>query len=140
MKANLHWKRGRSGRSSAFTLIELLVVIAIIAILASLLLPALSKAKAKVKSTHCMNNLRQIGVAMKLYESDFQFYPSSVVVVNGFAASPNGTVLTTQRFLWWHLLLPFVSSNLATFYCAANPESFRITNVVPKPLTTAALN
>src|SRR5215471_11653780 len=60
---------GRS-RFYAFTLIELLVVIAIIAILASILLPVLSRAKAKTQGVYCLNNGKQLMVAWHMYLHD----------------------------------------------------------------------
>ena len=63
------------GQGVGFSLIELLVVIAVIAILAALLLPALHRAKMASKSTACKNNLRQLGVALQMYTSEYRAYP-----------------------------------------------------------------
>jgi prepilin-type N-terminal cleavage/methylation domain-containing protein/prepilin-type processing-associated H-X9-DG protein len=68
-----------AGLRGAFTLIELLVVIAIIAILAALFLPVLSRGKVKGQSASCLNNLKQLQAAWKLYENDYNdFFPPNI--------------------------------------------------------------
>ena len=61
--------------AGAFTLVEMLVVIAIIGVLAALLLPALNTARKMARKTACKGNLRQVGLALKMYEDDWRLYP-----------------------------------------------------------------
>lgn len=80
----------RTNRSTPFTLIELLVVVTIIAILASLLLPALSSAREKAKSSVCQSHLRQMHLLMNLYSSNFDgWLPGST-----FKNEPHMTTLS----------------------------------------------
>jgi prepilin-type N-terminal cleavage/methylation domain-containing protein/prepilin-type processing-associated H-X9-DG protein len=99
-------------RKKAFTLIELLVVIAIIAILASLLLPALSKAKAKASSTKCTSNEKQIALGYLLYATDNNDYLP--------LAAHLGDAAPCQ---WYFEIRSYLSKQAATYTNLATKDS-----------------
>ena len=119
-----------SAANEGFTLIELLVVIAIIGILAALLLSALQRAQSQANSTYCKNNLRQWGMAMRLYLDDFQFYPPCELT----DVSGQPPILWTQRLQaytftgaqapFWNGNSDFPSSGCNTIY--ACPDYVRL--------------
>jgi prepilin-type N-terminal cleavage/methylation domain-containing protein/prepilin-type processing-associated H-X9-DG protein len=91
-------------RRHGFTLIELLVVIAIIAILAALLLPALSRAKESAKSIQCLNQLRQISLATRLYaEESEDLLPRS-----------QHSAFANRQLPWERALAPFLGARGGT--------------------------
>src|SRR5262245_24471304 len=82
----------------AFTLIELLVVVAIIAILAALLLPALREARESAKSTTCLNNLKQIGLAYQMYQDDHNGIFPTVVNPSVVGSQYNGAAMLGRYY------------------------------------------
>lgn len=94
-----------SSQRPGFTLIELLVVIAIIAILAAILFPVFAQARAAARKAACMSNMKQIGLAMMSYQTDYEgYFPGSQISVGSSTIS------------WPTLLFPYVK-NEGVFVC-----------------------
>ena len=123
---------------SGFTLMELLVVIAIIAIMAALLLPALSKAKARAQNLSCMNNLKQLQICWHMYAHD----NDDVITPNNFVyfvsvGTTNAATLGEDKMTWCRGIAPLDSDpitettsllfiynrNAAIYHCPADQST-----------------
>src|SRR3954452_10307226 len=115
--------RQRSPRDG-FTLIELLVVIAIIALLVGLLLPAVQGARESGRRAQCLNNLRQIGLAISGYETAIKSFPPGAILFNSTDCANNCQGIHAERdFGAFTFMLPQMEQvnayNAITFNLAA---------------------
>jgi prepilin-type N-terminal cleavage/methylation domain-containing protein/prepilin-type processing-associated H-X9-DG protein len=104
-------------RARGFTLIELLVVIAIIAILAAILFPVFAQARESARSTSCLSNMKQLGLALRMYSQDFdETYPN----VRLWADPVSGDL--NKGLCWKNVVIPYIK-NKDIFRCPSNRYS-----------------
>jgi prepilin-type N-terminal cleavage/methylation domain-containing protein/prepilin-type processing-associated H-X9-DG protein len=105
-------------RNNAFTLIELLVVIAIIAILAAILFPVFAQAREKARTTSCLSNFKQLGIAFQMYLQDYDER-----VLPRYQACPStGPTDPNAESLWDHTIQPYVK-NTQIFICPSSQNA-----------------
>jgi len=106
-----------------FTLIELLVVIAIIAILAAILFPVFARAREKARQSACINNMKQLGLAVNMYIQDYdETLPFAEMIVSTSVKRPYDEVMsTTLRYM--DLLYPYVK-NHGVYICPSRAEDY----------------
>jgi len=128
-------------------LIELLVVIAIIAILAAILMPVLASAKARAQSVQCLNNLRQWGLAFRMYTDDNNdFVPEEGNTGVGINIDQAGST-PNYEMAWYNVVPPMVNSPALVALYGANghfvappmPNSQSLFSCPSAPLPTTAL-
>jgi prepilin-type N-terminal cleavage/methylation domain-containing protein/prepilin-type processing-associated H-X9-DG protein len=110
-------KREREG----FTLVELLVVIAIIATLIGLLLPAVQSAREAARRISCMNNLRQVGIAITAYTDGKKKFPIGLGFQGERTNCFSKTTDTNGRYYWTYLIMPFL--DLGTLHSLLDPRT-----------------
>ena len=122
--------------SSAFTLIELLVVIAIIAILAAILFPVFAQARAKARQISCLSNLRQIGMAVANYRSD---YDGITPIIRECSPAPGWTPCAAGKVTlgWMDFLQPY-TGNYGVFKCPEDTTEIVLVPPTATPLIAAA--
>lgn len=115
-------------KSHAFTIIELLVVISIISLLISLVLPLLSKARRVAKVTQCASNLRQVGIGVMAYTSDFKDYYPYRLVGNAINSNPRRMKLRSGNYDDRPMLLDYMLLDELT--CPLSPATpYRVRTV-----------